>query len=249
MASESDAAAGEPQMLHPVIRSIPEPRARKPHGPQLWAVVLTVGCLYYVWTKVLGKSFPTFGGRQGQRIGVGDGVKKPARDHQAERLAAIERRQQQQRLGNAQKRPNSNASTSSKLTVLQQQQRMKQNREDEERRRQAEEKKRKQRQLYLRRKKEADAEEDRRRKGSYVRTKAVSCGSKIAQSYFVNRRRTGSWVGIQRKSLRRFRLFECDGPPGRQRWELQADEVQTIPRRMRQVTSSFWGPLVITFLR
>jgi len=148
-----------------VIRSFPEPRARKPHGPQAWAVILTVGCLYYVWTKVLGKSFPTFS-RQGQRIGVGGDIKKSARDHQADRLAAIERRQQQQqqqRFG-AQKRPNSNI-TSSKLVILQQQQQ--QQKEEAEARRKTEEKKErkwKQRQLYLRKKKEADEEEDRRRK-------------------------------------------------------------------------------------
>ena len=164
-------AAEEPQMLPPVaIRSFSEPRARKPHGPQAWAVVLTIGGLYYVWTKILGKSYPTFG-RQGQRIGAGSGIKKPSRDHQAERLAAIERRQQLQRLGNAQKRPNvSTSSVSSgnnpnKLTILQQQQLMKQQQEEAEKRRKVEEKKRKQRQLYLQKKKEADAEEDRRRKG------------------------------------------------------------------------------------
>ncbi|EJK48202.1 hypothetical protein THAOC_33023 [Thalassiosira oceanica] len=133
-------AAEEPQMLPSVvIRSFPEPRARKPHGPQAWAVILTVGCLYYVWTKVLGKSFPTFS-RQGQRIGVGGDIKKSARDHQADRLAAIERRQQQQqqqRFG-AQKRPNSNI-TSSKLVILQQQQQ--QQKEEAEARRKTEEKK------------------------------------------------------------------------------------------------------------
>ena len=31
------------------------PQKRAAAGPQIWAVVLTIGGLYYIWTRVLGK--------------------------------------------------------------------------------------------------------------------------------------------------------------------------------------------------
>ena len=40
------------------IYSHSEPRYSQPKraaGPQIWAVVLTIGGLYYIWTRVLGK--------------------------------------------------------------------------------------------------------------------------------------------------------------------------------------------------
>ena len=71
-----------------------------PAGPQLWAVVLTLVGLYYLWTRLLGKSLPRFTQRGGHRIGAtgGGGTVGRGRNHRAEVQAARERQQQEQHL-------------------------------------------------------------------------------------------------------------------------------------------------------
>lgn len=100
---------GQHQKIHareeepvPVARFV-EAGKPQPAGPQAWAVVLTVAGLYYVWTRVLGKSLPSFAqgghrvgankGRGGTIMGMGAGGSGGG-NRQAEVRAARERQQQ-----------------------------------------------------------------------------------------------------------------------------------------------------------
>ena len=91
----------EPRAHHPQHY---RQRSNKPAGPQLWAVVLTLGGLYYLWTRILGKKLPSFasvqrGHRIGKTGGGRSGIGSGSINRQAEIQAARER--QQQRLQNA----------------------------------------------------------------------------------------------------------------------------------------------------
>ena len=45
----------EPKAIDPNHYRYSQPPQKRAAGPQIWAVVLTVGGLYYIWTRVLGK--------------------------------------------------------------------------------------------------------------------------------------------------------------------------------------------------
>ena len=46
----------EPKAIDPsAYRVYSQPPQKRAAGPQIWAVVLTLGGLYYIWTRVLGK--------------------------------------------------------------------------------------------------------------------------------------------------------------------------------------------------
>mmetsp|Transcript_1576 Transcript_1576/g.3384 ORF Transcript_1576/g.3384 Transcript_1576/m.3384 type:complete len:261 (+) Transcript_1576:132-914(+) len=165
-------------------------RSNKPAGPQLWAVVFALGGIYYLWTRVLGKSLPGFAqrGGGGYRIGAKKGhsigsssSSSSSGNRQAEIQAARER--QQQRLqtasrahemvkqakngGNVRERTNaavSSGNNKSTLTIQQQQQLLKQQQEQKQKQQDLEDKKKKQRQLYLKQKAETEKEEEMRRK-------------------------------------------------------------------------------------
>jgi hypothetical protein len=69
-----------------------KPRPPAP-GPQLWAIILTCICLYYLWTRILGRSLPTvFVRGLGQRL---VSQKKNDNVRHSEMVAAREKQQRQ----------------------------------------------------------------------------------------------------------------------------------------------------------
>jgi hypothetical protein len=166
----------------------------KPRGPQLWAIVLTFAAMYYLWTRILGRSIPFFAphgsARGGHRISSSSGSIIRGKGHsQAEMMAARER--QQERLANAAKAREmvatakgmdggvgggvrergsvninaTNTTTSSKSTNISQLQQSNQHQALLKQKQQAlEEKKKKQRALYLKQKALREKEEEERRK-------------------------------------------------------------------------------------
>eukprot|EP00584_Thalassiosira_punctigera_P007745 CAMPEP_0172529550 /NCGR_PEP_ID=MMETSP1067-20121228/3603_1 /TAXON_ID=265564 ORGANISM="Thalassiosira punctigera, Strain Tpunct2005C2" /NCGR_SAMPLE_ID=MMETSP1067 /ASSEMBLY_ACC=CAM_ASM_000444 /LENGTH=242 /DNA_ID=CAMNT_0013313621 /DNA_START=61 /DNA_END=789 /DNA_ORIENTATION=+ len=159
----------------------------QPAGPQIWAVVLTIGGLYYLWTRVLGKSLPSFAQR-GHRVGAnkgrgvvgsgsgGDGGRqaeiRAARERQQQRLQTAARaremvqRAKDDRNATVSKRPNaaSSGNSSTTLTIQQQQDLLKKQQQQKKKQQEAEEKKKKQRQLYLKQKALREKEEEMRKK-------------------------------------------------------------------------------------
>ena len=88
----ADAAPPRTQDLQFTVSDEFRPRRPKPAGPQMWAVVLTAACLYFLWTRVLGKALPGVARRGGRRIGVQSGG--GGADLRADVRAARERQQQ-----------------------------------------------------------------------------------------------------------------------------------------------------------
>lgn len=160
-------------------------RSSKPAGPQLWAVVFALGGLYYLWTRILGKSLPGFlkRGGGGYRIGAKKGHgSSSSSGRQAEIQAARERQQQhlqtasraremvkqaKSKDGNVRERTNaavSSGNNKSTLTIQQQAQLLKQQQQQKQKQQDLEDKKKKQRLLYLKQKAEREKEEEMRRK-------------------------------------------------------------------------------------
>lgn len=180
----------EPQVVDdppPQTQSFAEPRAhhppfvqqRKPAGPQLWAVVFTLGGLYYLWTRIFGKSLPSFA-RSGNRVGA-KGHSGSSSSRQAEIQAARER--QQQRLqtssrahemvkqakngsisSNVRERNVVSSGNNSVQTIQERQRLLKQHQAEKQKQREMEDKKKKQRQLYLKQKALEEKEEEKRKK-------------------------------------------------------------------------------------
>ena len=188
----------EPQLIvdpPPQTQTYAEPHAhrqKQPAGPQIWAVVLTLGGLYYLWTRILGKSLPSFA-QKGHRIGANKGRSSgiiggssSSSNRQAEIQAARER--QQQRLQTAtlahdmvkqatknndrntttvRERTNATSSgntNSTNLSIQQQQQLLQHQQLLKQKQQELEEKKKKQRQLYLKQKALKEKEEEIRKK-------------------------------------------------------------------------------------
>lgn len=146
-------------------------------GPQVWAILLTAGGLYYVWTRVLRKPLPSIfhWGRGGNRIGTGrsNGGFGGNKDRQAEIAAARERQQRQlekmaRQSGNSgsnvRDRTNTTASNSNGLAIQQQQQLLEVQKQRKKKEQELAEKKKKQRQLYLKQKALKEKEDEIRRK-------------------------------------------------------------------------------------
>ena len=165
-ASAGAATAGNPQMLY---------RKKQPAGPQLWAVVFTIGGLYYFWTRVLGRSirFP----QRAHRVGStkGHGTTTDAQTARERRLAALENAnraretmvKQAKDKGTIRERTNVNSGNNnfSNTMTIEERQRLNQLKMQERQKQQElEEKKKKQRQLYLRQKALKEKEEEERRK-------------------------------------------------------------------------------------
>ena len=158
----------------------------KPAGPQLWAVVITIGGLYYLWTRVLGKSLPSFAQR-GKTSGGGGGGRVSNSNRQAEIQAARERQQQrletaararemviQAKDRNLRERTNAtssgngasapSSSSSGGLSINQQAALLKAQQAQKQKQTELEQKKKKQRQLYLKQKALKEKEEEKRKK-------------------------------------------------------------------------------------
>lgn len=177
-AKTSAAAVGN----HPQQQLI---RKKQPAGPQLWAVVFTIGGLYYVWTRVLGRSIRfTLPQRSGHRI-KGHGGTSTTTDMQAareRRLAALENANRAREImvnqaaknndGNIRERTNVNSGNSSinnrnnstTITLEERQRQNQLNMQKRQKQQELEDKKKKQRQLYLRQKAIKEKEEEERRK-------------------------------------------------------------------------------------
>lgn len=160
----------EPHARHPNFAQ------RKPPGPQIWAIVLTLGGLYYIWTRVLGKSLPSFAQR-GHSVGAkGHSTSRQAeiqaaRERQQERLQTANRAhemvKQAKNQSNVRERTNVTSSgnnSANNITIQQRQQMMKQQQQQKQKQQELEEKKKKQRQLYLKQKALKEKEEEQRRK-------------------------------------------------------------------------------------
>lgn len=157
------------------------PKQRRPAGPQIWAVVLTIAGLYYVWTRVLGKSLPSFA-QKGNRIGasksrsgvIGSSNRqaeiRAARELQQQRLETAARAremvQQANKNSTMSKRANATSSGNSKssLSIAQQAQLLKVQQARKKLEQELEDKKKKQRQLYLKQKALKEKEEEIRKK-------------------------------------------------------------------------------------
>lgn len=138
---------------------------RPPPGPQLWAIVLTIAGLYYLWTKILGRPLPSFGTRSG-------GGHRVRKGHSAEEMAAVRERQQQRlnqhanetssdkskERGVRERNVNSGNGVQQQLSALQQSQAAQLEQKA------LQDKKHKQRQLYLRQKAEEEKAAEERRK-------------------------------------------------------------------------------------
>ncbi|KAL9186212.1 hypothetical protein ACHAXT_005450 [Thalassiosira profunda] len=164
---------------YPDHRPPPMLRPKKPVGPQLWAVVFTLAGLYYLWTRVLGKSMPRLAA-QGNRVGANTASSgRSSNNRQAEIQAARER--QQQRLenaarakemvtqanrdkGNIRERTNVSSGNGSTLTIEEQARRLREQQQQRKKHDELEAKKKKQRQLYLKQKAEKEKEEEKKRK-------------------------------------------------------------------------------------
>lgn len=158
-------------------------RKKQAAGPQLWAVVFTIGGLYYVWTRVLGRSIRfALPQRSGHRI-KGHGGTSTTTDMQAareRRLAALENANRAREImvnqaaknndGNIRERTNvtsgnSNINHNTTSITLEERQRQNQlNMQKRQKQQELEDKKKKQRQLYLRQKAIKEKEEEERRK-------------------------------------------------------------------------------------
>lgn len=156
-----DSSQTGPQQL--TFANHPTNAPRSPPGPQLWAIVLSVVGIYYVWTKILGRSAPSFlRGTGGHRVRKG---------HSAEEMAAARERQQQRLLSSAKQQDTSsvrernvNSGNAAKLNIQEQLSALQQSAAARQKQKDLEEKKRKQRQLYLRKKAELEKAEEERRK-------------------------------------------------------------------------------------
>ncbi|KAL3782178.1 hypothetical protein ACHAWO_004024 [Cyclotella atomus] len=144
----------------------PKNAPRSPPGPQIWAVVLTGGLLYYIWTKILGRPVPSV-----IRRNVGGHLVR--KGHSAEEMAAARERQQQrlqmvvsskQQDTTVRERVNINSGNGAKANLQEQLIALKESQAAKQKQKDLEEKKRKQRQLYLRKKAEQEKEEEERRK-------------------------------------------------------------------------------------
>jgi hypothetical protein len=99
---QSSAAEDEPRIVvlgghdRPPRATLPQPflKPRPPApGPQLWAVILTCMGLYYLWTRILGRSLPAIFVRGlGQRL---VSQKKNVNVRHSEMVAAREKQQRQ----------------------------------------------------------------------------------------------------------------------------------------------------------
>lgn len=166
---ESSSHQPGPQKL--TFTNHPKNSPRSPPGPQLWAIVISILGIYYLWTKILNRPLPSF-----LRAPGGGGHRVRPKGHSAEEMAAVRERQQQrlQNLAAASKQNsesvrgrNVSANSGNKNNTIDIQQQiaaLKQSQAEKEKRQQLEEKKRKQRQLYLRKKAEQEKAEEERRK-------------------------------------------------------------------------------------
>lgn len=150
-------AGNPPQLLH---------RKKKAAGPQLWAVVFTIGGLYYFWTKIMGRSVNL--PRRSHRVGSSKGH-SAINDIQAareRRLAALESAnctQGKDSSSTIRERTNVN-SGNGPMTLEERQRRNQMNIQQRQKRKELEEKKKKQRQLYLRQKALKEKEDEEKRK-------------------------------------------------------------------------------------
>ncbi len=162
------ATVGNPQLLY---------RKKRPAGPQLWAVVFTIGGIYYFWTRVLGRTIRL--PHRAHRVGStkGHGTTTDVQTARERRLAALENanRAREQTMakqtkdtGGMRERTNVNTNSgnlNSHTLTIQERQRINQRQMQERQTQQElEEKKKKQRQLYLRQKALKEKEEEERRK-------------------------------------------------------------------------------------
>lgn len=154
--------AGNPQLLH----------KKQPAGPQLWAVVFTIGGLYYLWTRVLGRSIRI--PQRAHRVGSnkGHGTTTDIQTARERRLAALENAnlaremvKQAKEGGTIRERTNVNSGNNSTNMTLEERQRLNRlNVEQRQKQQELEEKKKKQRHLYLRQQAQKQKEEEERRK-------------------------------------------------------------------------------------
>jgi hypothetical protein len=181
-AKTSAASAAAAVGNHPQLIRKKQPAG--PQGPQLWAVVFTIGGLYYVWTRVLGRSIRfALPQRSGHRI-KGHGGATTTTDIQAareRRLAALENANRAREImvnqaaaknndGNIRERTNVNSGNSninhnsSSITLEERQRQNQLNMQKRQKQQELEDKKKKQRQLYLLQKALKEKEEEERRK-------------------------------------------------------------------------------------
>mmetsp|Transcript_28213 Transcript_28213/g.56764 ORF Transcript_28213/g.56764 Transcript_28213/m.56764 type:complete len:228 (-) Transcript_28213:395-1078(-) len=158
------ATAGNPQLLL---------RKKQPAGPQLWAIVFTIGGLYYFWTRVLGRSINL--PHRAHRVGStkGHGTTTDVQTARERRLAALENAnraretmvKQAKDNGTIRERTNVNSGNNNSTMTLAERQRLNQLKlQERQKQQELEEKKKKQRQLYLRQKSLKEKEEEERRK-------------------------------------------------------------------------------------
>lgn len=140
-------------------------RKKQPAGPQLWAVICSIGGLYYLWTRVLGRAIHL--PQRGHSI-KGRSDTTTATDAQTareRRLAALENANAnlaRDKFANLRERTNVN--NSGTITLEQRQKQNQLNMEKQQKQQEIEEKKKKQRLLYLRQKALKDKEEEEKKK-------------------------------------------------------------------------------------
>mmetsp|Transcript_25458 Transcript_25458/g.39108 ORF Transcript_25458/g.39108 Transcript_25458/m.39108 type:complete len:229 (+) Transcript_25458:165-851(+) len=158
------ATSGNPQLLL---------RKKQPAGPQLWAIVFTIGGLYYFWTRILGRSINL--PHRAHRVGStkGHGTTTDVQTARERRLAALENAnraretmvKQAKDNGTIRERTNVNSGNNNSTITLAERQRLNQLKlQERQKQQELEEKKKKQRQLYLRQKALKEKEEEERRK-------------------------------------------------------------------------------------
>ena len=156
--------SGNPQLLL---------RKKQPAGPQLWAIVFTIGGLYYFWTRILGRSINL--PHRAHRVGStkGHGTTTDVQTARERRLAALENAnracetmvKQGKDNGTIRERTNVNSGNNNSTITLEERQRLNQLKlQERQKQQELEEKKKKQRQLYLRQKALKEKEEEERRK-------------------------------------------------------------------------------------
>jgi hypothetical protein len=170
-AGTATATAGNPQLL---VR-----KKQQPAGPQLWAVVFTIGGLYCFWTRVLGRSIRL--PHRAHRVGgssssnKGHGTTTDIQTARERRLAALEQSNRAREMQVKQAKEGStirertnvnsgNNSSTATMTLEERQQLNQLNMQQRQKQQELEEKKKKQRQLYLRQKALKEKEEEERRK-------------------------------------------------------------------------------------
>ena len=171
-ASGTATTAGNPQLLRY--------HKKRPAGPQLWAVVFTIGGFYYFWTRVLGRTIRV--PHRAHRVGStkGHGTTTDVQTARERRLAALENanrareetmvKQQAKDTGTIRERNNvntnsGNLNSSNTTMTIQERQRINQlQMQERQKQQELEEKKKKQRQLYLRQKALREKDEEERRK-------------------------------------------------------------------------------------